>query len=319
MTGRPKDGRTDRPDEWAVKREKTLAPLPPAMQMFFLLLAAVLPLAVAQYCPAGAASACSKVLILASDCPGCLVDARSTLEAMGAFTTVDAFTASPVNDGGSGTPTAAQLAAYDAVLVWQNYPFDDASLLGDRLAAYHDQGGGVVVASLANTNDYNRVQGAYGAVANGYALMDYASGSHSGTSDSLGMVVEAQSPLMTGVAYFTAPSAVQSTASVVAGRGVVVARWASGRPLVLRGARGNRTLVELNFFPVSSRLAWWCWSGDGGALLRNALKFSQCMPCGMGTYAGAGGWREEMGEYLKLIDPVRARLIVFLLNSVQLD
>jgi hypothetical protein len=257
------------------------------MQVFLLLLVAVLPLVGAQYCPAGTESACFKVLVLASDCPACLVDARSTLEATGAFETVDTFQAA------YGTPTAAQLAAYDAVLVWQNHPFHDASLLGDRLAAYHDQGGGVVVAANANTNSYNMVQGAYGAIANGYALMDYGSGGQSGPSDSLGMVVEAQSPLMTGVASFTAASAVQSHASVVAGRGVVVARWLSGGPLVLRGTRGNRTLVELNFFPVSSRLAWWCWNGDGGALLRNALKFSQCMPCGMGTYASAGGMRGE--------------------------
>ncbi len=54
---------------------------------------------------------------------------------------------------------------------------------------------------------------------------------------------------------------------------------------MLRGARGNRTLVELNFWPVE---AYQNWTGDGVALMRNALKFSRCMPCGPGTFASAG-------------------------------
>ena len=65
---------------------------------------------------------------------------QSTLRATGAFATVDTFAA---QSGGSGTPSAALLAGYDAVLAWSDYyAFADAALLGDRLAAYHDQGGG---------------------------------------------------------------------------------------------------------------------------------------------------------------------------------
>ncbi len=63
--------------------------------------------------------------------------------------------------------------------------------------------------------------------------------------------------------------------------------------LVLRGTRGGRTLVELNFWPVSSRVASPGWTGDGAQLLRNGLKYSRCMPCAAGTYAAAGaggGW-----------------------------
>jgi hypothetical protein len=238
------------------------------------------------------ATACAKVLVLAADSASNLADVQSTLRATGAFATVDTFAAqSAGNDGGAGTPSAAQLAAYDAVLTYNcgEYPFGDAMLMGDRLAAYHDQGGGVVVAEAANTVD-RRLQGAYGAVANGYALMDYATGGYSGYADSLGEVVEQQSPLMTGVASFSAENAWQSTANVVAGRGVVVARWRNGQPLVLRGTRGGRTLVELNFYPLSTRARPnSLWTGDGGLLLRNALKFSRCMPCGMGMYGmGAG-------------------------------
>ena len=210
-------------------------------------------------------------------------DIRSTLWGTGAFATVDIF------DASSTTPTAAQLAAYHAVLVVG--AADDAGLLGDRLAAFHDQGGGVVVTVGANMLSYGaNLRGAYGTVANGYALMDYALGSFIVPSDSLGDVLEPQSPLMTGVASLAATDAYRSTAPVVAGRGVVVARWRGGgrEPLVLRGRRGNRTLVELNFHPMSSNFFSSWWTGDGALLLRNALKYSRCMLCGPGTFAAAG-------------------------------
>ncbi len=70
-----------------------------------------------------------------------------------------------------------------------------------------------------------------------------------------------------------------------------MARWGGGgqEPLVVRGRRGSRTLVELNFWPVSSSVASDWWTGDGALLLRNGLKYSRCMACGMGTYTGLGG------------------------------
>ena len=220
-------------------------------------------------------------------------DVQSRLQSTGAFTTVDTFDARSAIDGGSGTPTAGQLAAYDAVLAFSNNPFSDAVLLGDRLATYHDQGRGVVVALFSNAGNSNaRMQGAYGTQANGYALLNYTSGSYIYPSDWLGDVLESQSPLMTGVASFAASAAYRSTANVISGRGVVVARWRGGgqEPLVLRGTRGNRTLVELNFFPTSSSGFVSGWTGDGASLLRNALKYSRCMLCGPGTFAGSGAW-----------------------------
>ena len=95
---------------------------------------------------------------------------------------------------------------------------------------------------------------------------------------------------MAGVASLEAMHAWRSTASPIAGRAVVVARWRNlgKEPLVLRGVRGRRTLVELNLSPVSNRSAARFWYGDGAALLRNGLKYSRCMLCGSGTYAASG-------------------------------
>jgi hypothetical protein len=246
-------------------------------------------MASAQYCDPGAyITACSAVLVICADEPSWCADVRSTLQSTGAFAAVDTFDARSASSGGSGTPSALQLAGYHAVFVYNNHLFADSVLLGDVLAAYHDQGGGVVV----GTDFYSGfLEGAYGAVASGYALLDYAQGSEISSDDSLGDVLEPQSPLMYGVTSLSASIAYRSNAPVVAGRAVVVARWGGGEPLVLRGMRGQRTLVELNFWPVSSsKNANW-WLGDGAALLRNGLKYSRCMPCEAGTYAMAGDGR----------------------------
>jgi hypothetical protein len=122
--------------------------------------------------------------------------------------------------------------------------------------------------------------GAYGTAVNGYALVDYSASGSQGGAGSLGTVLEPESPLMYGVASFSASTALRSN-NAVTQNAVVVARWASGEPLVLRGTRGSRTLVELNFSPLYS-----AWTGDGAVLLRNALKYSRCISS---TVAGVIG------------------------------
>ena len=239
----------------------------------------------AQYCPSGAATACDSVLIVHAD-PKYVTDVQTTLQSTGAFNKVECF------DASTATPTSAQLASYDAVLVYSNRDFWNAEILGDRLATFHDNGGGVVVAMYANSGnlDGNILAGAYGTAANGYALLNYNLGGKSDIADSLGEVLELQSPLMAGVTSFTSSLASRSTAPVITGRAVVVVKWSGGgkEPLVVRGVRGSRTLVELNFFPVSSRTLSNQWTGNGAELLRNALKYSRCKLCQPGTFSVTG-------------------------------
>ena len=133
------------------------------------------------------------------------------------------------------------------------------------------------------------VLGAYGWPENGYAILDHASGNVSSTPESLRAFLEPQSPLLTDVVSLEAVLAHRSTAPVING-GIVVAQWGGGgqEPLVVRGVRGNRTLVELNFFPPSSSVDPSLWTGDGAALMRNALKYTRCMPCQAGTFSDTG-------------------------------
>ncbi len=244
-----------------------------------------------QYCVGGLVAECSRVLVVCADLASNCGDVQSKLRDTGAFAAVDTWFAQSAGNGGSGTPSLAQLSAYHAVLAYSNIVFDDPTLLGDRLAAFHDQGGGVVVSVFANgANIGYRLQGAYGAPANGYALLNHSQGGFYYLADSLGAVLEPSSPLMTGVVSLAAQIAIRSTAPVIGGRGVVVVRWggAGQEPLVVRGRRGNRTLVEINFWPVSSSVNSDWWTGDGAVLMRNGLKYSRCILCGVGTYAGQG-------------------------------
>ncbi len=194
---------------------------------------------------------------------------QTLLSGTGAFTTVDIF------DATGATPASSQLATYDAVLVFGAESLSDPEALGDRLAAYHDQGGGVVVAGLANSENRG-VHGVWADPANGYALLDYASGVWSNSADSLGELLEPQSPLLTGVASFSASPSGDRTVAPVVNSGVVVAQWRSGSPFVVRGVRGGRTLVELTFY-AAYVTGGRGWTGDGMVLIRNALKYSRCM------------------------------------------
>ena len=260
------------------------------MALRLALIVAALRGAGAQYCPSQAVQAsCSSILVIFWSSNALYgANMQTMLRATGAFSTIDIF------DASRGTPTASQLANYDAVLIFGAELLSDSATLGDRLAAYHDQGGGVVVSGLANcgttTSPGRSVQGAWGNPANSYALLNYTSAVWTNTADSLGDLTEPSSPLLTGVASFTASPWGDRTVGSVINNGVVVAKWRSGTPFVVRGVRGSRTLVEITFYAAYVP-GGWGWTGDGMVLLRNALKYSRCMiPCtpGPGYFTSTG-------------------------------
>ncbi len=76
-----------------------------------------------------------------------------TLLGTGAFATVDAYDSGSADGSSFAVPTAALLATYHAVIVLAcpgHLDPDLGVLLGDRLAAYYEQGGGIVVTVSAN-------------------------------------------------------------------------------------------------------------------------------------------------------------------------
>jgi hypothetical protein len=205
----------------------------------------------------------STVLIIASDDPEGSTDVQSKLVATGAFTKVDVF------DAAFDTPSVAQLGAYQAVLLYVNMPLADPGAMGDRLADYFDGGGRVVIAPGANC-DPVKLEGRF--VDQGYLVLDIGAVDESFPSDSLGLILEPNSPLVEGVNMLDAPFAARCFVSPTPGS-TVVAQWGAGIPLIARGLVQGRKRVDLNFFPPSAEMGMVFWTGDGAAILKDALLY----------------------------------------------
>lgn len=223
-----------------------------------------------------------RVLLVTAESADWTGELQSVLLATGAFTTVDSFPAD------LSTPSLSFLSNYTAVLVWQCSLFASASSLGDVLAEYWNGGGSVVATGLASQCLPDNLQGKFGTISNGYMLIDWSAPAEF-PADSLGTVLEPESPLMNGVKSLTAVNGWRSTGAVING-GVVVARWASnGRPLVVRGTRAGRPLAVINIWPIPLFPGLpTSWVGNGASLLRNGLLYSVCAPCSAGSFSAAG-------------------------------
>jgi hypothetical protein len=221
-----------------------------------------------QYCDAGyglPASGVSALLVHGEDDPNRAADVQTKLQSTGAFLSVDAFSAF------SSTPTLPLLQQYTVVFVFRYGGFQSTAGLGDVLAQYWDGGGAVVLAwnAVITLN-----AGIFGISSNGYILLE-TTGYDDQNYNTLGTLVEPQSPLLIGVTSLSS-SFYRSTGAVI-NDGTVVARWNSpSYPLVVKKSRGGRSLVTLNMWPPSSDVYSNSWSGDGAALMRNALLYATC-------------------------------------------
>ena len=121
-------------------------------------------------------------------------DPQQKLMSSGEFSAVDIINAALV------TPTLNDLLAYDSVIVWSNTSFQDSVALGDVLADYVDAGGGVVVATFANS-DATPTRMIQGRWQMGYEVIVPGSGTASG-AQSLGNVLDPGHPVMQGVNTF---------------------------------------------------------------------------------------------------------------------
>ncbi len=83
----------------------------------------------------------AEVALFGADWDGWPDDVQEKILGTGYFGSVDVVNAAVT------TPTAGDLAAYDAVLVWSQLGFDDPDTMGDVLADYLEAGGGIVIAA----------------------------------------------------------------------------------------------------------------------------------------------------------------------------
>lgn len=190
-------------------------------------------------------------------------DVKTQLTASNAFDAVDDF------DANTGTPTFAQLQPYTAVLVFSDGKnFQSGAALGNVLADYFDAGGHVVPATFSNVGSL-ALGGRW--ISDNYHLIAI-SGQTQPSSTGAITIVDATSPLVTGVTKLTATAAYQSTGDVING-GTAIARWGTGGVLIAAGTKNGRKHAELNMYPPSSAIRSDFWVGDGVPIMVNALTY----------------------------------------------
>lgn len=170
------------------------------------------------------------------------------------------------------TPTLQELLNYDAVLVWSNRSFQNNIVLGNNMADYVDQGGGVVLATFALSGGGLSLQGRF-ATDNYYVVTPTPQ--TSGIQQQLVATIPDHT-LLTSVNSFDGGTSSfhSNTASVEAGA-TIVATWTGGNVLVAEKEFAGTRRVDLNFYPPSSDSHGGSWDAttDGTVLMTNALLY----------------------------------------------
>ncbi len=195
------------------------------------------------------------------------MDVQSYLLATGQFSAVDLV------DCVTQTPTAQDLAPYAAILTWSNSSYEDNVALGDLFADYVDGGGGVVVATFANTTaSADRFLGGRW-LSGSYEVIVTQQGTWA-NQGGIGEVADPAHPAMHGVQTLYADFGICPHPSTPLAPGATrIASWPDGAALVVEGARPNR--IDLGLFPPSSQCRWEYWesAGDGDTLVANSLLY----------------------------------------------
>ena len=201
-------------------------------------------------------------------------DVISKITSTGSIPRVDLI---PVT-AGNPVPTPAQLSSYPAVLVYSDNGFNDPIALGNVLANYVDQGGGVVLNALVFAAGAN--YGIQGRLNTG-GYLPFTTGSTAAPGDFALAADLPLHPILDGVSSFDGGTfSFQNSPIDIATGATLVAHWSNDQPLA--GAMGitQGRVAGLNFFPPSSdaRSDFWLASTDGGRLMANALLWSGRVP-----------------------------------------
>lgn len=187
---------------------------------------------------------------------------------------VDTFLVSGTNP----VPTLADLRRYAAVLVYSDSYFNNNTNLGNVLADYVDQGGGVALATFAFWNSLGlSIQGRL--VTGGY--LPFTTGSQTNETD-LTLTKDLPShPLLDGVVAFDGGgSSFHNRPITTAPGATLVAHWSDGQPLVGGKDSVPGRCAGLNFYPPSSDAGggFWLVGTDGARLMADALLWSGRIP-----------------------------------------
>lgn len=200
-----------------------------------------------------------RVAVLAGDTAG-EMDLGDALTATGVFGSVTTLNI-PFGTPAAMYPTLQDLDDYSAILVYTFSSFADPAAMGNVLADYVDAGGRVVLTAGANCADQYRLRGRF--EADGYFLN--GEGGVLTNPTALATKDEPMSPLLNGVDTLM----ISTHCDVMpTGATTVVATYADGRPLVLRGKRAGRNRVDLNLYAPEE-----LFDATTIQLMVNALKY----------------------------------------------
>jgi hypothetical protein len=164
-------------------------------------------------------------------------------------------------DARYGTPTLSYLQGYDAALVWSRSSFNDPVALGDVLADYVDNGGGVVVGTFSWYGPTRDLEGRL--VDEEYTPFVQA-GSNLYSQADMGWR-HSSHPIMTGVSsisgYFRDDVALTGCADLIA-------KWDDNHPFVAE----KGPVVGVTLFPGVAYSH--NWTGDVPVLIHNSLIWS---------------------------------------------
>lgn len=213
-------------------------------------------------------------IVYASSDAGVIADVKKKLEDTKLFQSVTNI------DSGSSTPSASTLAACDSVLVYADTSrsgFSYSNDIGNALANYVDQGGGVVLANpyYAGNSYYN----VYSSNWDKYVLIE--PGSMNFTSSSSMGTADMTHPIMNGVSKVATNGSrcyqrAGASGSAIRSGAKVVAAWSDGNALVVVGMPNGKPRVDLNLYVVGSDIgSSGCYdpTTDASKLIANALLF----------------------------------------------
>jgi len=182
--------------------------------------------------------------------------------------------------GGAAIPSLAQLCHYQSLLVFSDYDFTDPVAMGNVLADYVDQGGGMVLQTFAFITNGVATYGIQGRIStNGYLPFTATSTTY---SNNLTMVKDLpQHPLLDGVNTFNGGNISFQNSPMSTNTGAFqVAHWSNGQAFAGGKVDGAGRSAGLNFFPPSSDVfpPSWVSATDGARLMANALLWSGKIP-----------------------------------------
>lgn len=198
-----------------------------------------------------------------------LLDVQKKLK-LGGLVNVDIFNVR------THTPTPDFLSSYNAVMFFSYHGFDQISI-GNMLAEFVDNGGGVVFCAYANCGRGNRLEGKW-------AEKKYDPLTLGSTARAPGLYIgkthDPEHPILDGVSAFEGGEQSSHGDGPVHPNATIIAEWNNGHALVVELrtrsiTRSAGTIVGLNMYPPSSNSGTGGWNAatQGGRLMANAMHY----------------------------------------------